>query len=60
MLLPAAVTPRTPAPPFASLALSAGRDSRWVMAHIGHEDARLTLNLYAQLMQRKRLDHALV
>lgn len=57
VLLPA-VTPHSLRRTFASLALSAGRDPRWVMAQIGHEDARFTLNVYAQVVQRQRVDRA--
>lgn len=66
MLLPDNVTPHTLRRTFASLALAAGRDPRWVMAQLGHADARLTLsvyaplNVYAQVMQRQRIDEALV
>lgn len=66
MLLPDKVTPPTLRRTFASLALAAGRDPRWVMAQLGHADARLTLsvyaplNVYAQVMQRQRIDEALV
>jgi integrase len=59
MLLPR-VTPHTLRRTFASLALLAGRDVRWVMAQIGHQDARLTLQVYAQAMQRQRVDRDLV
>jgi integrase len=60
MLLPDKVTPHTLRRTFASLALAAGRDPRWVMAQLGHTDARLTLNVYAQVMQRQRIDEALI
>jgi len=30
------------------------------MAQLGHTDARLTLNVYAQVMQRQRVDEALI
>lgn len=60
MLLPDTVTPHTLRRTFASLALAAGRDPRWVMAQLGHTDARLTLNVYAQVMQRQRVDEALI
>jgi integrase len=60
MLLPDKVTPHTLRRTFASLALAAGRDPRWVMAQLGHTDARLTLNVYAQVMQRQRVDEALI
>jgi hypothetical protein len=46
--LPGRVTPHTLRRTFATLCLQAGRDPRWVMAQIGHEDARLTLEVYAQ------------
>jgi hypothetical protein len=60
MLLSEKVTPHTPRRTFASLALAAGRDPRWVMAQLGHTDARFTLNVYAQVMQRQRVDKALI
>jgi integrase len=60
MLLPEKVTPHTLRRTYASLALAAGRDPRWVMAQLGHTDARLALNLYAQVMQRHRVDEALI
>ena len=60
MLLPDRVTPHALRRTFASLALAAGRDPRWVMAQLGHSDARLTLNVYAQVMQRQRLDEAVI
>lgn len=60
MLLPDKVTPHTLRRTFASLALAAGRDPRWVMGQLGHTDARLTLNVYAQVMQRQRVDEALI
>jgi integrase len=59
MLLPE-VTPHTLRRTFASLCFFAGRDPAWVMGQIGHTDARLTLAVYAQTMQRKRVDRALV
>ncbi len=60
MLLPEKVTPHTLRRTFASLALAAGRDPRWVMGQLRHTDARLTLNVYAQVMQRHRVDEALI
>lgn len=60
MLLPDKVTPHTLRRTFASLALAAGRHPRWVMAQLGHTDARLTLNVYAQVMPRQRVDEALI
>ncbi len=58
-LLPA-VTPHTCRRTFATLSLAAGRDPRFVMAQLGHADARLTLNLYAQVMSRQQQDDALI
>lgn len=60
MLPPDKVTPHTLRRTFASLALAAGRDPRWVMGQLGHTDARLTLNVYAQVVQRQRVDEALI
>lgn len=60
MLLPDKITPHTLRRTFACLALLAGRDVRWVMGQIGHEDARLTLQVYAQVVQRQRIDYDLV
>jgi integrase len=60
MLLPEKVTPHTRRRTFASLALAAGREPRWVMAQLGHTDARFTLNVYAQVMQRQRVDKQLI
>jgi integrase len=60
MLLPERVTPHTLRRTFASLALAAGREPRWVMSQLGHTDARFTLNVYAQVMQRQRIDKELI
>jgi integrase len=60
MLLPQRVTPHTLRRTFASLALTAGRDPRWVMGQLGHTDARLTLSVYAQVVQRQRVNRELV
>lgn len=60
MLLPARVTPHTLRRTFASLCFFAGRDLRWVMGQLGHDDPRMTLAVYAQVMKRKRVDEALV
>jgi hypothetical protein len=54
------VRPHTLRRTFASLALAGGRDPRWVMGQIGHTDARLTLSVYAQVVQRQSPDRALV
>jgi integrase len=60
MLLPARVTPHTLRRTFASLCFSAGRDLRWVMGQLGHEDPRMTLAVYAQCMKRSQIDEAVV
>ena len=60
MLLPARVTPHTLRRTFASLCFFAGRDLRWVMGQLGHEDPRMTLAVYAQCMKRSQIDEVLV
>jgi integrase len=60
LLLPDRVTPHTLRRTFASLCFFAGRDLRWVMGQLGHDDPRMTLAVYAQCMKRKRIDQALV
>lgn len=55
-----AVTPHSLRRTFVSLALAAGRDPRWVMAQVGHADARVTLSIYAQVMSRQRVDQQLI
>ena len=60
MLLPARVTPHTLRRTFASLCFFAGRDLRWVMGQLGHEDPRMTLTVYAQSMKRSQIDEALI
>jgi integrase len=59
-LLPDRVTPHTLRRTYASLALAAGRNPRWVMAQLGHADARVTLSIYAQVVQRQVADQALI
>src|SRR3954464_6296635 len=58
--LPKKVTPHTLRRTYASLCFFAGRDPRYVMSQIGHADARLTLQVYAQCMERRRVDSELV
>jgi integrase len=58
--LPKKVTPHTLRRTFASLCFFAGRDARYVMSQLGHKDARLTLAVYAQCMERRRVDYELV
>ena len=60
MLLPATVTPHTLRRTFASLCFFAGRDLRWVMGQLGHDDPRMTLAVYAQCMKRSRIDEEIV
>jgi hypothetical protein len=59
-LLPERVTPHALRRTYASLALAAGRNPRWVMAQLGHADARVTLSIYAQVVQRQVADQALI
>lgn len=58
-LLPG-VTPHSLRRTFATLCYLANRDPVFVMGQIGHTDPRLALALYAQMMQRKRIDRNLV
>jgi integrase len=60
MLLPTSVTPHTLRRTFASLCFFAGRDLRWVMGQLEHDDPRMTLAVYAQCMKRTRIDKELV
>lgn len=60
MLLPTRVTPHTLRRTFASLCFFHGRDLRWVMGQIGHDDPRMTLGVYAQCMKRSQIDEAVV
>lgn len=58
--LPPKVTPHTLRRTYASLALLAGWPPPFVMAQMGHTDARLTLSVYAQVVNRQRVDRSLV
>jgi integrase len=60
MLLPDRVTPHTFRRTFASLCFFVGRDLRWVMGQLGHDDPRMTLGVYAQCMKRSQIDEALL
>ena len=60
MLLPTRVTPHTLRRTYASLCFFAGRDLRWVMGQLGHDDPRMTLAVYAQCMKRSQIDEALI
>jgi hypothetical protein len=33
--------------------LAAGADLRWVQGQVGHQDAKMTLEVYTQVLQRK-------
>jgi integrase len=58
--IPDGITPHSLRRTYASLALAAGDDPRFVMGQLGHTDARFTLSVYAQILQRKRTDKALI
>ena len=60
MLLPATVTPHTLRRTLASLCFFAGRDLRWVMGQLRHDEPRMTLAVYAQCMKGSRIDQDLV
>lgn len=59
MLIPK-LTPHGLRRTFASLALAAGRNPRWVMAQLGHSDPKMTLGTYAQVIERRTIDIDLV
>jgi integrase len=59
MLLPH-VTPHTLRRTFASMCFWAKRELPWVMNQIGHEDSRMTVEVYASASKRKRVDRKLV
>jgi integrase len=59
MLLPH-VTPHTLRRTFASMCFWAKRELPWVMDQIGHEDSRMTVEVYASASKRKRVDRKLV
>lgn len=59
MLVPA-VTPHTLRRTFACLCFWAKRELPWVMDQIGHEDSRMTVEVYARASKRKRVDRVLV
>ena len=50
--LPQSVTSRTGRRTCITWWLDAGENPRWVMSQVGHEDAGLTLRIYAQVSQR--------
>jgi integrase len=51
--LPPGVTVHTLRRTYVSLMLAAGADLRWVQGQVGHEDAKMTLEVYTQVLQRK-------
>jgi integrase len=55
MLLPK-VTPHTLRRTYACLSFWVGRELPWVMDQIGHDDSRMTVGVYGQATQRKRVD----
>lgn len=59
MLIPH-VTPHTLRRTFASMCFWAKRELPWVMDQIGHEDSRMTVEVYASASKRKRIDRKLV
>lgn len=58
MLLPK-VTPHTLRRTYACLSFWVGRELPWVMDQIGHDDSRMTVGVYGQATQRKRVDRDL-
>jgi integrase len=54
--LPPGVTVHTLRRTYVSLMLAAGADLRWVQSQVGHEDAKMTLDVYTQVLQRKDRD----
>ena len=51
--LPPGVSVHTLRRTYVSLMLAAGADLRWVQSQVGHEDAKMTLDVYTQVLQRK-------
>ena len=58
--MPEGLTPHALRRTATSLMLAAGRDPRWVMDQVGHEDPKLTLRIYAQVMRRRNRDDELI
>src|SRR3954451_14028538 len=53
-----AVTPHTLRRTYISIALIANNfDVKWVMSQVGHDDSKMTLDVYAQLEQRVHRSH---
>ena len=51
--LPGGVTVHTLRGTYVSLMLAAGADIRWVQSQVGHENSKVTLEVYTQVLQRK-------
>ena len=54
--LPPGVSVHTLRRTYVSLMLAAGADLRWVQRQVGHENAKMTLDVYTQVLQRKDRD----
>lgn len=52
-----ATTPHTLRRTFISLLLAGGADVPWVMAQVGHADPKVTLQIYAQVVQSRQRDY---
>jgi integrase len=51
-------TPHTLRRTYISIALLANNfDVKWVMDQVGHDDSKMTMDVYAQLQQRAKRDH---
>ena len=51
-------TPHTLRRTYISIALLANNfDVLWVMGQVGHEDSKMTMDVYAQLQQRVKREH---
>jgi integrase len=53
LLIPADITPHAFRRTYARLCFMAGRELDYVMGQIGHQDARMALEVYAQLRKRR-------
>lgn len=51
------ITPHTLRRTFISLLLAGGADVPWVMAQVGHTDPKVTLQIYAQVIQSRQRDY---
>lgn len=56
-VMPDPVTPHTLRRTFISLLLAGGADVPFVMAQVGHKDSKVTLEIYAQVVQGRQRDH---